>query len=229
MARIPALAFVAGAGLLAAGSAAAETLPFTVAGTGSVGDVLSNELDFTKFNPAMGTLTGVVFDLSSLSSQHATIAISGGEGGNGAAETSVNFLATGPDNGGPITLFSGTGTADANCALFSTPSCPQTDNGAVSNPTFTSPVTVSGALALPFYEGTGTFPVDVNLDSLKFQTTSCFPGDTCTATGSVGWAGDVTVTFQYDATVPEPGTFGLFAAALGGLAMLARRRRARPF
>jgi hypothetical protein len=237
MARIPALVVIAGAGLLAAGAApaAAETQSFSVNGTGSVSDVLSDTLSFDKFDTSLGTLTGVVFDLSSDPSQSVTFSLSGGEGGNGAGETSVNFLASGPGNGGPITLFSGTGTAAAGCSDSSSGDlCTATDQ-TVSNATFTTPATVNGALDLPSYEGPGTFNVDVNLDSLLIHTTSCapsgFPAPTCTTTGSAAWSGDITVTFQFDAptNVPEPGTFGLFAAALGGLAMLARRRRVHRF
>jgi hypothetical protein len=234
MKRISTLAAMAGAGLLAATAAPAqaETQSFSISSTGTA----DNTLSFDQFDTTLGTLTGVTFALSnSASSQDATITLTGAEGGGGAGTTVANFVALGPGSGGPdaITLFDGTGTTTAQCAGLG-PGCSETDNGTVDAASFTTPTTVNGPADLPSYEGTGTFDVGVGFGSLSSTTNLCSSlgrsvTPTCTTTGDAAWSGDITVTFDYTPAVtgvPEPGTFTLFAAALSGLVMLARPRRA---
>jgi hypothetical protein len=228
MNRVSALAVMAGAGVLAATAAPAraqQTLSFS---TDSATQP-DNMLNFNQFDPTLGTLTGVSFALTnSAASVSATITLTGGEAGFGAGEAVVDFLATGPGAGGPgsIQLFGDNQTADVDC--------PGADCSATNSATgsFSSPATVNGPADLPSYEGAGTFDVDVNVGSLSASTATCMgfsgPTPTCTTTGDATWSGDITVSFQYTPAAteaPEPGTFGLLAAALGGMAMLTRRRR----
>ncbi len=228
MTRISTLAAMAGAGLLAATAAPAqaETLSFST-NTATQPD---NTLSFDLFDPTLGTLTGVSFSLgNSAASVSATMSVSGGEGGAGAGTAVVNFLATGPGAGGPdaIPLFQGNTSTTANCTSNGGGCSNTTSAGASIN----TSATVNGAADLPSYEGIGTFDVDVSGGPVNASTNACigFNGGTpiCTTTGSATWTGDITVSFQFtpaETGVPEPGTFGLLAAALSGMAMLTRRR-----
>jgi hypothetical protein len=226
MTRIPTMAVMAGAGLLAAANAQAQTDPFSV----TTPSTETNTLSFSQFDPTLGTLTGVSFALSnSAATLNGLMTLTGGEAGFGAGAAVVDFLATGPGAGGPgaIQLFGDNQTATVSCG-----SANCTDPNSV-NGSFASPATVNGPTDLPSYEGLGTFDVDVSVASFNASTATCMgfnngPTPTCTTTGSATWTGDITVSFQYTPAVteaPEPGTFGLLAAALSGMAMLTRRRR----
>jgi len=234
--RISTLAMMAGVSLVAATAVPAradQMLSFSINNVTQP----NNTLSFDLFDTTLGTLTGVSFALSnSNSSQDATIMLTGAEGGAGAGTTVANFVALGPGSGGPnsITLFDGVGTTTASCADGpSGPGCTETDNGTINAASFSTPTTVNGPADLPSYEGTGTFDVDVGFGSLSSSTNMCSSlgrsiTPTCMTTGDAAWSGDITVTFDYTPAVtgvPEPGTFGLLAAALSGMAMLARRRR----
>ncbi len=233
MRSVSTVALAVGASIAAGAFSAAQALPFSVstlvnAPSGDQDDD-SDTLTFSKFDPALGTLTGVVFTLTG-ESNATNVQVSGtffsGEGGNATASVNSTFSISGP---GPITLFSGSDDAQAFCSGQSNCSTPPIDSG--SPAAFPPTSTVSGVGDLPNFIGLGGFfDVFVELD-LTGGIDACddlFNEPSCAFEGRAQWNGTLTVEFRFEPNVdPEPvsapATLGLLAASLIGLGAAKRR------
>jgi hypothetical protein len=224
------LAAAAGAGLLAAGSAGAATLPFSLGPTqGSANQTLT----FDKFDPADGTLTGVQFSLASNTSIGATFQLTGAEGGTGGSNTTAGFTVLAPGDGGPLGVLFGGGVLQLGCtANRDVDLCTDSDTLTTLPDPFVSPFTLSDPLDLAFYEGAGTFDVEMTIFAITFLN-PCVgfgPAAQCSIDVAVSWQGELAVTYLFEkpgnppgGDVPEPGALLFLALGLPALARLRAR------
>jgi len=190
-------------------------------------------LSFDRFDPALGTLTGVVFSLANQqASTFATTSgnFSAGEGGTATGRTQSTFEVL---PGGLFALFQATGEAFSTCTSFSS-NCSNPNNTSETAPDFI-PLSRTVDFDLANYTDNGVdteFSVTVDLGAIA-DIFSCFQGPPfagadCTAGGGAIWQGSLTVTFEFERNVdqvPAPATLAVLGASLIGLGA-ARRRRA---
>ena len=226
------LALAVGATIAAGAVAPVEALSFSL-GASATGAPDAETLSFAKFDPSLGTLTGVVFTLSdSAATTIATATFSGGEGGT--AQTTIGSLFRVETLSG--IQISGNGSASTSCTAQNDSgidTCSSTSPVPGTPPTLTSPVTDTTDLG-SYIGASGFFDVFFTLDPSVVGSV-CTPGS-CTHSGAASWSGDLSVAFQFleppVTGVAEPTTLSLLGAGLLGLGArlfggVRRRRGAR--
>ncbi len=193
----------------------------------------STVLSFDRFNPALGTLTGVVFSLANdqVSTNARTSGnFSGGEGGTSTGRTQSTFEIL-PE--GLFALFQESGEAISTCTSEIS-NCSNPNNTSETTSDF-APLSRTIDFDLANYTDNGVdqqFSVTVELGAIT-QVFSCFQGfpfagADCTAGGGAIWQGSLSVAFEFERNVdqvPAPATLALLGASLIALGA-ARRRRA---
>ena len=225
-----AIALAIGASLAVGVCTPADALPFSLAASATGSDDLET-LTFSKFDPALGTLTGVVFTLNqeNFTDAQVSASFSAGEGGSASATVSSSFLIS--FNPSP-TLFSGSGSATASCSASFGSSCSSPAASSSTDASFPPTSTVTTPSVLAGVTGLGGFFdvfVELEVDASVGSCLGNFSPAACNANGNAVWEGVLTVAFQFDPTpvanpVPVPATLGLLGMGLIGLA--AGRRRA---
>jgi hypothetical protein len=191
-------------------------------------------LTFSQFNAALGTLTGVTFTLGSNYSTAVNLSVTPTPGGDGV-EALVNYFAETLVtlrllNVPTLSTLSSPHSLQATCI-------PQIPSVGCSDPD-----TASGAFAqaplglspLAAFIGPGTFDVTASLDWTALllrispdNGTNYADNTTITGNLTAGWAGDVSISYIYDAattSVPEPTTLYLVGGALAAAGWLRRRK-----
>lgn len=209
---------------------AADATTFGRFATLAIGSGTGPALSFDRFDPALGTLTGVVFSLSSSEIQTtASISMTNGEGGSASAAIRSEFRVF--QVGGVSSIFSQNGSATSSCtdSNFSfTCSNPLTDSEVLPalpvSRTYTSPSDLANFIAAG---PDTTFEVFVVARAIV-ESVTCSPDQAiCTADGTTTWNGALTVAYRFDAApeseVPAPTPLVLLGASLAALAGLRRR------
>jgi hypothetical protein len=227
MKYVPTLFLLVTLGQVASAATITQTGSYSFIPTGS------QTLAYNKFNPALGTLTSVTVT-TSLTKSGGSLFLDNDSGTAASGNVSqtvridlasgdVSFVATvgtagsnvnastnfsvslAADTGGDVSGYQNDGGADNGGQAFSDVSTSQTKT---INPFFQNT-----------YEGTGTF--DITVDGIQSFNTSTVSGAAGSFTNSAA-TGEVTITYNYTAAIPEP-----TSALLGGIGLLALLRRRR--
>jgi hypothetical protein len=210
--------------LVLATGASASIISFS-ATIPTLGASSTSQVNLTKFNTNLGTLTGVTLELDPTA--HAIeqiINLTGGPATFSNAMTTVGFTLTGPDGTHvPLLLVAGPFSGTALTGTTSNP-------GNTVTGVFTADVS---PLNLAFYEGTG--PLALTAATSSASSTGSHGTLVAGGFNFFGFGGDaaaggtarVTFTFAPTTTAPEPATLGLLGSALLGLGAISRLRKVR--
>lgn len=201
----------------------------TLTYTGSVSSTLtdwSQNIDITKFDTGLGTLTSIEIIMSG-SATTSIFVQNGGEGASdGTVSTRVRWRLSDPGSfiGSSSTTKINMFLPDVDGAAYSLSSGDSVTLGNYSDIAVFSGTYTNGALAEFSTAGVGTISL---LASTLTGTVLENNGGNTTAVQTTSASTDVTVVYHYDA-VPEPGTYALLALGLGlgGVVYLRNRRSA---
>ena len=180
----------------------------------------TDPFSLSKFDPALGTLTGILIDFSA--TEYATVSVFNFTGINQAftnGTASVPLVLTSPS--GPVSVTAVAGPLAGTVAPGTVASFPGA-TGTVIAPTLNVAAAMFG-----LYTGTGGTTLSFNVSgSNGTYSGSAAPGVFFGGSASAG--GVTTITYNYTTALtstPEPATMSLFGSALFGLSLMKLRSR----
>ena len=191
---------------------------FNVTEVGGSGNALT--ADFPLFDPTLGTLFEVVYEVESVGLPYVYLAVQPSSGpGTSTASNTATFTIEGPE------------FSDSSSATVSVECPPSSDFECnTGSPVDIVPVNFYDSAPLDSYIGVGTFEADVAYAN-NFAV-QCAVGASCSGGGLIeSWNGTLTVTYFYNPApppivpVPEPSTWALMLLGFAGLGYAGWRRR----
>lgn len=174
-----------------------------------------DNLSFNKFDPSIGTLTGVQINFRGFGSGAAQVTHGTGAGSISMDELGSTTQITAP---GLIAL---TKNDFTGIQVFAWPSGSQSPTNFATGIFGTDTINVINQSFWSAYTGSGTFNIALDVKELITWDPQNATGDFDSATFKTYGGADVTVIYNY---TPEPGSLALLA--LGGMAVgFARRQR----
>lgn len=216
LSKIPALLLAASC--LTATAASATTLTISNASNVIVSQDTdwSDFLNFQKFNPALGTLTSVKFDLYSNLAGSVLLTNYNDDAADVPVTLNVSVFLDRPDNSNLVLI---------NASLFNTVitvagggGTGGTSNGFLVH----NSATYSGPGDLALFSGPGSINTLITA-----QANSTVAGDGIDVQFATTADGYGTVTYAYTPAVPEPGSYAMLLLGLGLMGTLARRQQVR--
>lgn len=207
---------VGGAGAANAGGVSYSDT-FNVTEVGGSGNALT--ADFPLFDPKLGTLFGVTYEVESVALPYVYLDVQPNSSLETTASNTATFTIKGPE------------FSDSSSAKVSV-ECPPTGDieCIIGSPVDIVPVNFYDSAPLGSYIGLGTFEADVAYAN-NFAV-QCAVGASCSGGGLIeSWNGTLTVSYFYNpappvtAPVPEPSTWALMVAGFAGLGYAGWRRR----
>lgn len=201
------------ASCLVSGAVSANTLTLSSNVIGSQETDWTAFLNFNQFNPTLGTLTSVKFDLYANVAGSVTLTNYNDDEATVPVKLSVDAWLQRPDL--------------STLVLYSAPLINQnaTIAGGLGSVTLSNSYTASGSSTFSGAGDLGLFTGPGSV-STKFSATAYTEanGDGIEADFSTTAGGYGQVTYTYTAAVPEPETYGMLLLGLGMLAFVAKRK-----
>lgn len=184
-------------------------------------NTVAQTIQLSQFDPSLGTLTGVTFNLTStLSETGLSLSVSPQENGSDGS-ASADFTLTIDDGITSGALFDQTFIHSVSCS----------GSGPCTNADTTFDFEIFddafSAAVLAGYQGMSTYNVTVS-QLIDLSATSAGGSDSGFASASFagGWQGSIAVTYTYDeVVVPIPAAAWLFGSGLLGLLGTVKRKR----
>lgn len=192
----------------------------TIAGTTTP---WTGTFSYKKFNTALGTLTGIQFDIATtISANLAVVNVSewvdaGGFASSSGSDYGVANLAVRVNAAGNPSLFNSQTVTESLSFIFESSGVKKTGNRTGST---TQHFGLVDPAVLALFAGTGTEEIDLGASATSTGLLSYTGGTTAQSNPVVDAGAQLDVTYHYIA-VPEPTTLGLIG--LTGLVLLRRK------